>query len=270
MPLSHKKIELHHLLLELKDGVALVTLNRPEIHNAFNDEMITELTQVFQELGKAPKVQVVLLNASGVSFCAGADLHWMKCMADYDFEENKTDAKRLHDMLFTVMTCPKPVIAHVQGAALGGGVGLVAACDMAFAHEEALFGLTEVRLGLIPAVISPFVMRKMGEAGASEFFLTGERFTAAVARDLGLLQGVGTPEEIRQVIGQKVKALQKTAPDAVAAAKQLIREVAAASWDGVGELTSQRIAERRESTEGREGMGAFLEKRKPNWMTGGS
>lgn len=266
MPLSHKNFGLQHLLLELKDGVALVTLNRPEIHNAFNDEMIYELTLVFQELAKAEAVRVVLLNAAGPSFCAGADLNWMKRMADYRFEENQADAKVLHNMLYAVMTCPKPVIAHVQGAALGGGVGLVAACDMAFAHEEALFGLSEVRLGLIPAVISPFVIRKIGETGASEFFLTGERFSAAVARDLGLVQGMGAPEEIRQVIQAKIAALKNCAPEAVAASKQLIREVVSSEWKNVGELTSQRIAERRESKEGREGMTAFLEKRKPNWV----
>jgi len=187
-------------------------------------------------------------------------------MAHYGDAENIADAKLLHEMLQKVAHCSKPVLARIQGPALGGGVGLVSAVDMAYAEEEAVFGFSEVRLGLIPAVISPFVLQKISAANAREYFLTGERFSAEVAKEIGLVQAVGTFEEIEALVAKKIKSIQGAAPGAVAAAKQLIREVQTASWEKVGDLTSQKIAERRASVEGQEGMTAFLEKRKPNWL----
>ena len=258
--------QMKHILLEKKDGLTLVTLNRPELHNAFNETMIGELANLFGELSSDPETRVILLNGAGKSFCAGADLNWMKEMASYTQEENLADAKRLHDMLESIDQCAKPVVAHVHGAALGGGTGLISVCDMVFAHEDSKFGFTEVKLGLIPAVISPFVIRKIGEANAREFFLTGERFSAPVAREMGLIQGVGTPDEIQAVLKEKIKQLKGSAPGAQAAAKELIRGVLAADPKKVGEYTSGQIAERRASAEGKEGMSSFLEKRKPSWL----
>lgn len=251
--------------VELGQKVATVTLNRPKVHNAFNDEMIVELSEAFGQLDQDTEVRAVLLKGAGKSFSAGADLNWMKKAASYSREENISDAKRFHNLLEAIESCSKPVIALAQGVVLGGGCGLVAAADLAYAYEDVQFGFSEVRLGLVPAVIAPFVIRKIGAGFAREFFLTGERFGARVAYTIGLIHGCGGSKEIDAVIEGRVQQILKGAPGAIASAKKLIREVINTSWEAVGDCTAQRIAERRASEEGKEGMTAFLEKRKASW-----
>jgi len=254
------------ILIEQESGLATLTLNRPQIHNAFNDEMILELTRAFKELSGDVQTKLVLLTGAGNSFCAGADLNWMKKMAGYEFDKNVEDAKQLHQLLLTVYECPKPVVAHVNGSAIGGGVGLVAAVDMAYADEEAQFGFSEVRLGLIPAVISPFVIRKIGEANAREFFLTGERFSAQKARHMGLIQEMGSPEDLEEILFRKISALKKGGAEALSECKKLIHNVEGVPLAKVGSETARYIAERRASDEGQKGMEAFLNKRNPPWV----
>lgn len=246
-------------------GVVRVTLNRPAVHNAFNEGMIGELTDAFADLGKQDGVRVIVLAGNGASFSAGADLNWMKRAAEQDEYANREDALALAKMFDTLNTCPKPVVALVQGTALGGGVGLAACCDIVIAQPETLFGLTEVRLGLIPAVISPFVIAKIGPSAARRYFLTGERFTAVEALRIGLIHEVASALEAE--CAKVVEALLAGGPEAIADAKDLIADITRmddtlSHW---GELTAHRIATRRASDEGREGIAAFLGRRKPNW-----
>ncbi|MFN3808192.1 enoyl-CoA hydratase/isomerase family protein [Asticcacaulis sp.] len=247
------------------NGIARLTLNRPERHNAFDEAMIGDLTGVFTTLGANPLVRVVVLNGAGESFCAGGDLNWMQRAAQKSAAENAQDALALARMLHAINVCPKPVIALIQGACFGGGVGLVAACDIVIAAPDARFGLTEVRLGLIPAAISPFVLAKMGTSAARRYFLTGERFSAEEARRLGLVHEVKAG--LDAAAAPLIDALLASGPEAVADAKALIADVAGrfVDEDLLG-LTAQRIAARRACDEGREGIAAFLEKRKPGWV----
>jgi methylglutaconyl-CoA hydratase len=243
-------------------GVVRVTLNRPAVHNAFNEGMIGELTDAFADLGKQDGVRVIVLAGNGASFSAGADLNWMKRAAEQDEYANREDALAMARMFDTLNTCPKPVVALIQGTALGGGVGLAACCDVVIAQPETMFGLTEVRLGLIPAVISPFVIAKIGPSAARRYFLTGERFSAAEAQRIGLIHEVSSALEAE---GAKVvEALLAGGPEAIADAKDLISDIT--RMDDKGELTAHRIATRRASDEGREGIAAFLGRRKPHWM----
>jgi methylglutaconyl-CoA hydratase len=255
-----------NILLEINENVATVTLNRPDVHNAFNNEMITEIAEAFKGLEKNKEARVVLLQGNGKSFSAGADLNWMKKAAGFGKAKNISDAKRLHQMFLSIEKSPKPVIAKIHGAALGGACGLVAAADMAYAYEDAQFGFSEVRLGLIPAVIAPFVLKKIGVGFAREFFLTGERFGAAVACRIGLIHGEGNPQEIDAVVRGRIEQILQGAPGAIAAAKKLIDEVQGSYPAKLGSLTARRIADRRASAEGREGMDAFLNKRPPKWV----
>jgi len=251
-------------------AVARVTLNRPDLHNAFNETMIQELKTAFAGFNKQSDVRVVILQAESKSFCAGADLNWMKKMVDYTFAQNIEDAHVLAAMLRTIHDCPKPVIARIHGAAFGGGVGLVAACDMAVALESATFSLSEVKLGLLPAVISPFVLKKIGSGVAHRYFLTAERFSAAEALRIGLIHEV-VPD--LSTLDERVNALADTlmanGPEAVAQCKVLIEQVCHMEWERSVDITTKMIAERRSSREGQEGMKAFLEKRPPNWMQSG-
>jgi len=248
-------------------GIATVTLNRPEIHNAFDDLLIAELTAVFKRLGADDNVRVVILTGSGRSFSAGADLNWMRRMADYSREENLVDARALAGLMQTIDSLPKPTIALVQGAAYGGGVGLVACCDIAIATARAAFCLSEVRLGLMPAVISPYVTAAIGSRACRRYFLTAELFAADEAHRLGLLHEVVRDEEELRLRGSALGALLlKNGPQAMAAAKDLIAAVAGQPLTAVLiDDTAQRIADRRASAEGREGLSAFLEKRQPVW-----
>ncbi|MBF0491969.1 MAG: enoyl-CoA hydratase/isomerase family protein [Deltaproteobacteria bacterium] len=255
------------LLFEIKNQVATVTLNRPELHNAFNEELILELTQAFQDIAQNSEVRVALLTGAGASFSAGGDLNWMKRSAAATREENIQEAKKLHRMLTSIAQCPKPVLAKVNGTAMGGGVGLTSAVDIAFAYKNALFALSEVRLGLAAAVISPFVIRKIGAAKFRELALTAERFSAGQAREIGLVQQSGDPEQIDELIEVKIAAIKAGGPEALAATKKLIDEVQFLSLDQAQEITPVYLAERRASKEGQEGIAAFLEKRKPNWVS---
>lgn len=248
-------------------GVATVTLDRPDVHNAFDDALIGALQEAFSALATDDAVRVVVLTGAGRSFSAGADLNWMRRMAEYSMDENRADAERLAEMLHTLDLLPRPTVARVNGAALGGAVGLIAACDIAIAAESAVFGVTEVRLGLIPAVISPYILRAMGPRTVRRLALTGARFDAAEARRAGLVHEVVDDAALDGAVAKAVDDLLAGAPGAQAAAKSLFREV----WredriDGVARAdTAWRIAERRASDEAREGIEAFFAKRKPRW-----
>jgi methylglutaconyl-CoA hydratase len=248
------------------NGVATVTLDRPEVHNAFDDEVIAELTRAFRRLGSDPAARIVVLRANGKSFSAGADLEWMQRVAHYSHEQNVADAMALAEMLRALDACPRPTVALVQGPAYGGGVGLVAACDIAIAADAASFALTEVRLGLIPAVISPYVIAAIGERACRRYFLTAERFSAADAYRLGLVHQVVPDDRLDAVAAEFMARLRACGAAAQAAAKELIRDVARRPIDdAMVRDSTERIARQRVSAEGREGVAAFLEKRKPVW-----
>ncbi len=247
-------------------GAAVVTLNRPQVHNAFDDALIAELTAELLRLEDDFDVRFLVLAAAGKSFSAGADLNWMRRMAEYSEAENLTDAHLLAELLRTLNEFRKPTIARVQGPAFGGGVGLVACCDVAIASEHAAFALTEVRLGLIPAVISPYVIRAIGERQARRYLLTGERFDAREAQRIGLIHKITADDVLDEWIGKILKQLQGNGPNAMAACKTLIRQVAHGPIDDAMLAdTARRIAEIRISDEGQEGLDAFLCKRKPDW-----
>ncbi|NOT00591.1 MAG: enoyl-CoA hydratase/isomerase family protein [Phycisphaerales bacterium] len=254
---------------EVYDYVARFTIRRPDLHNAFDEALIAEITAAFCRLGGEQDVRAIVLASEGKSFSAGADVHWMKRMVDYSFDENVADAQTLADMLEAIRSCPKPVIARVHGAALGGGVGLVAACDMAVALSSAVFCLSEVRLGIVPAVISPFVLERIGVGHARRYALTAERFDAAEAKRIGLIsEVVDTVEQLDQWIALVCGEIKKNGPEAMAVCKRILRDVPDADWKSARELTTRTIAERRVSAEGQEGLKAFLEKRSPNWAAG--
>ena len=251
-------------------AVARVTLNRPQLHNAFDEALIQGLADAFAALGEDAAVRVVLLAGAGRSFSAGADLNWMKRAAGYDEERNRADARALELMLRTIDECPKPVVALVNGAAIGGGVGLVAACDIAIAAEGAQFATSEVRLGIVPAVIAPFVVRAIGPREARRWFLTAERFGAEEARRIGLVHEMVPADRLEERGAAMVAELLKGGPEAQAEAKRLVQVVRTMPQGGsiLAEATVAMIADRRASAEGKEGIGAFLEKRKPGWVEG--
>jgi methylglutaconyl-CoA hydratase len=255
------------LTVSVIDMVATITLNRPELRNAFNETSISELALAFDEVGQNELVRAIVLAANGPAFCAGADLNWMKKMAGYSQAENEADAMRLADMLRTIYYSPKPVVAKVQGDCYAGGMGLVAACDIVVASEAANFCLSEVRLGLIPATISPYVVMAIGEQASRRYFLTAERFTALEARRLGLVHDMVVPEELDATVNGIVTTLLGNSPNAVREAKKLVRDIAGLPIDdALLADTAGRIAAIRASDEGREGVASFLEKRKPKWL----
>lgn len=254
--------------IERQDSVAQIILNRPDVRNAFNETTIAEITHVFQVLGSDGSIRAIVLAAHGATFCAGADLNWMQKMAGYTHEENRADAGQLAAMLHTIYFCPKPVVAKVQGDCYGGGMGLVAACDIAVAAEDAHFCLSEVKLGLIPATISPYVIKAMGENAARRYFLTAERFSAAEALRIGFVHAAVKADALDATVDDIVKALVSASPNAVKEAKRLVQDVAGAPLtDALIADTVERIAVIRASDEGREGVRAFLEKRKPGWLS---
>jgi len=259
------------LLLEITRGAATVTLNRPEVRNAFNEIVIAELTQVFQELGQNSEVRVIVLAANGPTFCAGADLNWMKKMSTFlttaSEEENFADAQKLAEMMYQIYSCPKPVIARIQGDCYAGGMGLVAVCDISVAAEQVQFCLSEVKLGLTPATISPYVIKAMGANAARRYFITAERFSALEAHRIGFVHEAVSAEKLDETIAQLVKTIVNNSPNAVTEAKWLVDEITNAEIDEeMLAYTAERIAEIRTSAEGREGVAAFLEKRKPGWV----
>jgi len=250
------------------DGpVAHVWLNRPEVRNAFNDATIAELTKTFLALGHNPQLRAVVLGAHGKAFSAGADLNWMRAMADYTWEQNRDDAARLAEMLWTLYSCPLPVVGRLQGDCYAGGVGLAAVCDVLVAAEGVQFCLSEAKLGLLPATISPYVIRAMGEQAARRYFITAERFSAAEAHRLGLVHEVCPAEVLDERVDAIVAALVANGPQAVKACKRLVQDVAGQPISAaLREDTARRIADIRASDEGRAGVRAFLDKRSPPWV----
>ena len=252
-----------------RDGaVARVFLNRPDVRNAFNDAVIAELTQTFAELAADATLRAIVLGGHGKAFCAGADLSWMRAMADYNWEQNRADAQKLADMLWTIYSCPVPVIGRIHGDCYAGGVGLAAVCDVLIAAEGMQFCLSEARLGLLPATIAPYVVKALGEQAARRYFTTAERFDAAAAKALGFVHEAVAAEALDAKVDEIVAAIVANGPAAVKACKQLVKDVAARPV--TPELradTARRIADIRASDEGKEGVQSFLSKRKPNWLS---
>lgn len=257
------------LTLTVDGGIARITLTQPEVRNAFSDEAIAEITAAFRKVGEQADVRAVVLAAEGPAFCAGANLNWMRRMADYSRDENRVDAGLLAEMLRVIYECPKPTIARVQGDVYAGGMGLVACCDMAVAVDAAGFCLSEVKIGLIPATISPYVIRAMGARAAHRYFLTGERFSAQEAHRIGYVHEVVEAEQLDAVVDGWLKHLLSAGPAAVRACKRLVLDVAEREInEQLIAATVEQIANIRASSEGKEGVQAFLNKRKPNWLPG--
>ena len=252
-----------------KRGVLTICMNRPEVHNAFDADMIGELTAALKEADLDDTVRIIVITGSGSCFSAGADLNWMRSLVNASQEENERDAMRLADLLRQLNYLSKPTIARINGAAFGGGVGLIAACDITIAIENTLFGLTEARLGLAPAVISPYVIRRIGENYARRYFLSAERFDSQTAYDIGLIQQTAAENELDAAIEDTISQVLKSGPAAVSHCKHLIFEIAGhdeGSQKVSDEMTSRLIARLRVSDEGQEGLTAFLDKRKPGWI----
>ena len=248
-------------------GIATIELNRPDIRNAFNEVMIVELTDAFQEVGKRDDIRVIILRGEGKSFCAGADLNWMRDVSRYSYEQNYAESYRLSECFYAIYSSPKPTIAVVHGAAIGGANGLLAACDIAVCDNDTLFSLSEVKIGIVPACISPYVIKRVGEYGARELMLTGRRITGQEAENYKLVNKSLPADQVESYIDNMVQMLLTSGPAAITHCKNLIDKVV--NHIGLNEAltyTAQMIAEIRASSEGQEGMAAFLEKRKPNWV----
>jgi methylglutaconyl-CoA hydratase len=249
-----------------RDGPVLrVTLNRPEVRNAFDEEVIAAISSLAATAAQDNHLRAVVISGSGKAFCAGADIAWMAKSIAYSQQENLSDAEDLARMLERLDTLPVPVIGRIQGAALGGGVGIAAVCDIAIAAHDAVFALSEVKLGILPAVVAPYVVRKIGVSAARELFLTGSRFGAARAREIGLVHEVVPAAELDDAVTRRLAEIMTAGPRAIATAKALIRQIAGVHPTDVIGLTTNTIAAQRVSNEGQEGLRAFLEKRKPNW-----
>jgi methylglutaconyl-CoA hydratase len=251
--------------LAVSEGIARVTLARPDVRNAFNATVIAELHDAFSRLSAAPDVRAAVLAGQGKLFCGGADVNWMRESLDLSFDANAIDAEKMSDMFRAIDGCPFPVVARIQGGALGGGAGLAAVCDIVISTEDAVFGFTEVKLGIIPAVISPFVLAKIGTSHARALFVTGERFDAARALQIGLVHEIVNPGDLDEAVEGTLDEISSAGPSAVRAAKQLVRDVLAVSYAESRMLTAKAIARQRISPEGQEGLRAFLERRKPSF-----
>jgi methylglutaconyl-CoA hydratase len=248
-------------------AVARVFLNRPEVRNAFNQAVIAELTAAFKTLGADPALRVIVLGGHGKAFCAGGDLNWMRAMADYSWQENHADAMALAEMLWTLYTCPLPLVGRVHGDCYAGGMGLAAVCDVLVAAEGMQFCLSEARLGLLPATIGPYVVRALGEQASRRYFITAERFSAAEAHRLGFVHELASADTIDAQVGAIVQTLLGNGPDAVKASKRLVKDLAGEPFTpALREDTARRIADIRASAEGREGVQAFLNKRPAPWL----
>ena len=253
-----------------KDGqIARVTFNRPEIHNAFNAIVITEMSGLLTEIGKDDDIRLVLLTGEGKSFCAGADLNWMREVVSQSFEANLRESNALADLFHQVYTFRRPVVGRINGAAIGGGTGFVAVCDIAIAARSAKFSFSEVKIGVVPACIGPYVIKKMGEGKARELFITGERMSAERALEVGLVNKVVDDDQLDAEIDKLLTSILTSGPEAVAVAKRLVSEVPGMTPDQFKPFTAEMIARLRVSDEGQEGMDAFLNKRKPDWVNDG-
>ena len=251
--------------IQKENNVATIFLNRPDVHNAMNEKLMKELTTCFHELGKDDSIRTIILTGKGKSFCAGADLNWMKSMAKYSKEENINDSRLLLNLYEAIYNCPKPVIGRVNGHAFGGGIGLFAVCDIIIAVPDCKFAFSEVKLGIIPAVISTYIVRKIGLSNMRRLFLTGERFNSEYAKEVGLIDYVITPEELDEKIKNYTELLQSSGPIAIVEVKKLIDSCENMDREKYKEHTVEKISELRVSKEGQEGINAFLEKRKSKW-----
>ena len=249
-----------------KEGkIARVFFNRPDVHNSFNSTTIKEVDDALEKIKADKSIRVVVLSGKGKSFCAGADIKWLREIIKYSFEQNLEESLQLAEVLHKIYLLPKATVAMVNGTAIGGGNGFLSACDIAVASEEAKFGLSEVKIGLVPAAISPYVIRRIGESKAREYFLTGKRISARKALEIGLINEVVPHEKLKKAVDEIASLLLSSGPEAIAACKELIHRVPEMSFDEVKEYTARVIANLRISKEGQEGMASFLEKRKPKW-----
>ena len=253
------------IVMDVRDKVARVARKRPEVRTAFNDAMIADLTRALSDISRDESVRVVVLTGNGSSFCSGADLNWMKKMTSFSVEENYRDAMRLADLMYMLYNLPKPTIARVNGASIGGSNGLVAACDIVIASHRAEFSLSEVKIGLVPACIGPYLVKRIGEAACRDLFLTGQRISADQAKALGLANDVVTHDNLDQRVNEKVSNLLTGGPHALAVSKELLSKVSSMPLAEAREYTARMIADLRCGDEAQEGMAAFLEKRKPRW-----
>jgi methylglutaconyl-CoA hydratase len=258
-----------YLQIERRGGVARVFLNRPEVRNAFNDGVIAELTDTFRTLGADASLRAIVLGGHGKAFCAGADLSWMRAMADYTWEQNRADAQALADMLWTIYSCPLPVVGRIHGDCYAGGVGLAAVCDVLVAAEGVNFCLSEAKLGLLPATIGPYVVKAMGEPAARRYFITAERFDAVQAQRLGFVHEVVGADALDAKVDELTAALAANGPAAVKACKRLVQDLAGQPiTESLRADTARRIADIRASDEGKEGVQSFLNKHSPAWLAG--
>ncbi len=253
------------IIFSQQNEVARLSLNRPEVHNAFNSQMITELDDALEKVVENKSLRVVVITGQGESFCAGADINWMREIIHYSYEQNLEESLHLAELLHKIYIFPKATVAVVNGTAIGGGTGFLSACDIAVASEKARFGLSEVKIGLVPAAISPYVIRRIGESKAREYFLTGKRISAHKALEIGLLNEVVPPEKLQKKEQEITELLLSSGPEAIAACKELITRAPGMSFEEAKTFTARMIANLRISKEGQEGMAAFLEKRKPKW-----
>jgi len=251
------------ILYSTEGGIARILFNRPEVHNAFNSTLIREVDDAVGKAGQDENIRVVVFSGTGKSFCAGADLNWMREIIHFSFDQNLRESLEIAEVMHKIYTLPKPAIARVNGAAIGGGNGFLSACDIVVASEEAKFGLSEVKLGLVPAAISPYVILRIGEGRAREYFLTGERISAQRAYEIGLANRVVPAEKLDEAVNAIISSLLSSGPRALASSKELIQNAARMTFDEAKEYTARMIAQLRISAEGQEGMAAFLEKRKP-------
>jgi methylglutaconyl-CoA hydratase len=260
-----KKKAYQTIIFSQQYEIARLSLNRPDVHNAFNSLMISELDDAFEKVRGNKSLRVVVLTGQGKSFCAGADINWMREIIHYSYEQNLEESLHLAELLHKIYIFPKATVAVVNGTAIGGGTGFLSACDIAVASKGAKFGLSEVKIGLVPAAISPYVIRRIGESKAREYFLTGKRISARKALEIGLLNEVVPPEKLQEREEEITKLLLSSGPEAIAACKELITRVPEMSFEEAKTFTARMIANLRISGEGQEGMAAFLEKRKPKW-----
>ncbi len=253
------------ITLERKEKIGLIWLTKPEVHNAFDSTMIRELREALKVFGADRSVRVVVLSGRGKSFCAGADLNWMREIVRFSYEQNLEESLELAEWLYELYSFPKPTVARVNGTAVGGGVGFLSACDIVVASAEARFGLSEVKIGLVPACIAPYVVRRTGESRARQYFLTGERFDAVRAREIGLVNVVEESSALDSAVNELCQKLITSGPEALACCKRLLQEIPGMDFGRAKRFTAEMIAGLRISPEGQEGMASFLEKRKPRW-----